>query len=171
MIKNYLVYPIQLIILILVQVILLNNIQFSGFINPFLYIIFILWLPISTPKWLLLSLSFFVGICVDVFSNTLGMHASASLFLAFCRPYILNILAPRDGYEANQQPGYQDFGFIWFISYAAILTLLHHTFLFFVEVFRFSDFFSTLGRILASTFFTLLLIGITQLFKYNSEAR
>lgn len=171
MIRNYITYPIQLILLVLIQILVLNNIQVSGFINPFLYIIFIMWLPISTPKWLLLLIGFVVGISVDIFSNTLGMHASACLFLAYCRPFVLNILAPREGYETNQTPGYQDFNFIWFISYAGILTLLHHSFLFFVEIFRFTDFFHTLGRILASSFFTLLLISITQLFKYNSEAR
>ena len=171
MIKNLITYPLQFILLVLLQIVVLNNIQFSGFINPYLYIIFILWLPFTTPKWLLLTIGFILGFSVDTFSDTLGMHTSASIFLAFCRPYVLNGLAPRDGYEANQLPGYQNFGFIWFLSYAAILTFLHHIFLFLVEVFRFNDFSLTLGRTLASTIFTLLLICITQLFKYNSEAR
>ena len=169
MVSRYFTYPIQFCLLVLLQVLILNNIQFSQYINPYLYIIFILWLPIETPKWALLLVAFFLGGAVDVFSNTLGMHMSASLFLAFCRPGILRVLSPRDGFEPNQIPGIKDFGLAWFISYAAIMTLLHHLFLFYVEVFRFSDFFLTLGRVFASALFTLLLILISQYFKYNAE--
>lgn len=171
MIKYLTIYPLQFILLVLVQILVLNNIQFSGYINPYLYIIFILWLPIETPKWLLLLIAAAIGLSVDVFSDTLGMHTSASIFMAFCRPTILNVLAPRDGYEVNQVPNIQDFGIGWFIGYAATLTILHHIFLFTVEVFRFSDFFSTLGRTLASAFFSIVLITITQFLKYNSEAK
>ncbi len=171
MIRSYIVYPLQFIFLVVLQGVVLNNVQFSSYINPYLYILFILWLPIKTPKWLLLVLAFALGISVDVFSNTLGMHASATLFLAFCRPFVLQLFAPRDGYEPNQKPCIQDFGFAWFVAYAAILTLLHHLFLFYVEVFRFSDFFSTLGRVTASSFFSLVLIVISQLFFYNAEEK
>lgn len=171
MIKYFTIYPLQFILLILVQILVLNNIQFSGYVNPYLYIIFILWLPIETPKWALLLIATALGISVDIFSDTLGMHTSACIFMAFCRPTVLQLLAPRDGYEINQQPSIQSFSFTWFLGYASLLTLLHHLFLFFVEVFRFSDFFSTLGRILASSFFSLILILITQLLKYNSESK
>jgi len=171
MIRQFIGYPLQFILLVIVQVLVLNNIQFSGYVNPFLYILFVLWLPIEMPKWLVLLLSMAIGLAVDIFSDTLGMHTSASIFLGFCRPYILNVLAPRDGYELNQKPSIQDLGFNWFITYSALCVLVHHVFLFFVEVFRFSEPFSTLGRSLASAFFTLILILITQFFYYNAEGR
>ena len=162
-------YPFQFVFLVLTQVLILNNIQFSGFANPYLYILFILWLPFDIPKSLLLLIAFFLGLTIDIFSSTLGMHTSACVFMAFCRPFVLQLIAPRDGYDVNQKPGIADFGFRWFVIYATTLTLLHHLFLFFVEVFRFSDFFYTLGRVSVSTLFTLLLIIICQLFRYNSS--
>jgi len=171
MIRSYLIYPIQFIFLLMIQVLILNNIQYSGYINPYLYIIFIFWLPFDTPKWLLMTLSFILGISVDVFSNTLGMHASASVFLAFVRPYVARILAPRDGYDVNHLPSIQDLGFGWFLRYAIILILTHHLFLFFVEVFRFIDAFNTLLRVISSSLFTLILVLITEYFRVNLEKK
>ena len=157
--------------MVLLQVLVLNNIQLSGFINPYLYIIFILWLPVEMNKVLVMLISFLLGLSVDIFSNTLGMHAAASVFLAFCRPYILQFMAPRDGYEGDQVPGIQAFGLSWFITFAAIAVFLHHSFLFYTEVFRLSEFFSTLGRVLASSIFTMVLVVLAQLFRYNTENR
>src|SRR5690554_925122 len=171
MVRNIITYPIQFVFLVLLQAVVLNNVQFSSFINPYVYILFLLWLPLETPKALLLFLGFLLGLSVDIFSNTLGMHTSAAIFLAFCRPFVLQFIAPRDGYELNQQPGIKDFGWSWFFIYAATLTFLHHLFLFYVEVLRFSDFFNTLGRVFASWFFSLIIIFIAQLFRYNAEER
>lgn len=171
MIKNLILYPLQFILLILVQVLVLNNVQFSGFINPFIYIIFILWLPIETPNSLLMFLSFLMGLSIDVFSETLGLHTSAAVFLAFCRPSVLKAIAPRDGYELNQKPSMNQLGTSWFVIYALLCTFLHHFFLFFVEVFSFDNFFNTLGRILASTTFSFVLILITQFFNFNSDSK
>lgn len=171
MVKNLIVYPLQFVFFVLLQSVVLNNIQFSGFVNPYIYILFILWLPLETPKGILLFLGFILGISIDIFANTLGMHTAATVFLAFCRPLILQFIAPRDGYEINQKPGIKDFGWSWFIIYASSLTFLHHLFLFYVEVFRFSDFFNTLGRVIASWFFSLIIILIAQLFRYNARER
>lgn len=157
--------------LVLIQVIILNNVQYSSFVNPFLYILFVLWLPIEMNKALVMLLAFLIGLSVDVFSDTMGMHASASVFLAFIRPFVLSILAPRDGYEANQKPSLNQFGMQWFLIYAGFCTFLHHLFLFIVEVFTFSDFMNTIGRVLASSVFTLLLIMIIQYFHYNAETK
>lgn len=170
MINRFLFYPSLFIFLVLLQALILNNIQLSGFINPYLYILFIIWLPIDMPKGLVMLISFALGLSIDIFSNTYGMHASASVFLAFLRPYVLNIMAPRDGYESNQNIGINDFGILWFLVFASILTLAHHLFLFFVEVFRFNDFFSTLGRAILSTIITLILILISQLFRYKPKS-
>ncbi|MBD99449.1 MAG: rod shape-determining protein MreD [Verrucomicrobia bacterium] len=170
MIRSYFIYPIQFLVLVLLQVLILNNIQFYGFINPFLYLIFILWMPFETPKFLLMSISFLTGLTIDMFSNTMGMHASASVFLAFCRPFVVKIFAPRDGYEVSHRPSIHDLGLGWFLKYAAILVLCHHLFLFFVEVFRFTEFWNTLGRVLSSAFFTLISILIAEYFRVNVES-
>lgn len=169
MIKYILQTILQFIFLIVLQTLVLNNIQFSGYINPYLYILFILWLPLKTPKFLLLFLAFILGLVVDIFSDTIGMHTSATIFLAFCRPYILQILEPREGYELNQSPSIKGFGIKWFATYAALLVLLHHLFLFYIEVFRFTDFINTFLRVLFSWAFTMILVIIAQFFKYNAE--
>src|SRR5690554_2947243 len=111
MINRAIKYPFQFILLVLLQVLILNNIHFSGFVNPYLYIIFILWLPFDIPKPLLLITAFFLGLVIDIFGSTLGMHASACVFMAFCRPFVLQLISPRDGYDVNQNPGITDFGF------------------------------------------------------------
>lgn len=157
-------YIFNFFFLTLVQVLVLNNIQFSGFVNPYLYILFIITLPFETPGWLLLVLAFISGFSIDMFSNTPGMHASATVFMAFFRPVILRALAPRDDYQPGSLPTMSYYGVGWFLRYALVLVLLHHLFLFYVEVFSLTHFFSTLVRVLASTVFTLLLIFVAQLF-------
>src|SRR5690554_6639252 len=92
-------YALSLIAIVLVQVMILNNINLGGFINPYLYVLFILILPIDIPNWFLIFIAFLMGILMDVFLNTVGMHASATVFLGFMRPLYLRYLAPREGYE------------------------------------------------------------------------
>ncbi len=158
---------LRFIFLILLQALVLNNIQFSGFVNPFIYILFILLLPFETPNWLLIFLGFGLGFSVDLFSHTPGMHASATVFIAFLRPYVLNIIAPRDGYEPGTFPRIFYYGLTWFLKYTLILVLAHHFFLFFIEVFKFEDFIGTTKRILFSSVFSILLITFSQYFIYR----
>lgn len=149
----------------------LNNIQLGGYLNPYLYVLFILALPFNTPKWLLLILAFILGYGVDLFSSTMGMHTMSLVFMAFLRPNVLKIIAPRDGYDTNQTPGIQDFDFRWYLIYVSILTFAHHFVLFYIEVFRFSDFFFTFSKVIASSLFTILLLLISQLFNYNAQVK
>jgi cell shape-determining protein MreD len=152
----------RFVLLVLVQVFIFNNIQFSGYINPYVYVLFILLLPFETPGWLLLTLAFLLGFSIDILSGTLGMHTAATVFMAFLRPFVLQVFSPRDGYEAGTYPRVHYYGFNWFLKYAAILILAHHLVLFYMEIFRFSDFFSTLLRVLLSTVFSLTLILLSQ---------
>ncbi len=162
-------YLFNFVFFTLIQVLVLNNIQLSGYINPYLYIIFILTLPFETPGWLLLLLGFTSGMVVDIFSNTPGMHASATVFLAFLRPYALRLMAPRDDYQPGSIPTMGYYGFSWFMRYSILLVLAHHLWLFFIEVFSITHFFSTFLRAVSSTFFTMLLIIISQLFSQGKK--
>jgi rod shape-determining protein MreD len=150
------------IFLILIQVLILNHIEFSGFVNPYLYVLFILLLPFETPRWLQLISSFFLGLAIDMFMQTWGLHTFASVFIGYIRPYLLKIVAPRDGYEAGTLPGIKHFGFEWFMKYSVIIVLSHHLVLFYLEAFKFHQFFSTLLRALLSSVFTLILIMLSQ---------
>lgn len=167
MIREILNNIIAFIVLVFSQIFIFNNIQFSGLVNPYFYILFILLLPFETPGWLLLFTSFFLGLSVDIFSNTIGMHASACTFMAFVRPSVLKFFSPRDGYEPGTLPRVHYFGLAWFAKYALILILAHHMMLFYVEMFRLSDFFITFARVIFSTIFTGLLILISQYFIFR----
>jgi rod shape-determining protein MreD len=157
----------RFIVLVLAQILILNNIQVSGYIVPYIYVLFILLLPFETPGWLLLLSGFALGITVDLFTQTPGMHAAACVFMAFLRPSVLEMSAPRDGYEAGTFPRVHYLGFQWFLRYTVILVLAHHFLLFYIEVFRFSEFFSTLLRVLLSSLFSVVLIMLSQYFIYR----
>ncbi len=153
---------IRFFVLVLVQVLIIKNIELGRFINPFLYVLFIIIMPFETPKWLLLLVSFVLGITIDMFYDTAGMHAAACVLMAYIRPSILKLFSPRDGYEFGTQPTIQYLGIPWFLSYAGILIVIHHLFLFYIEIFRLHEFFSTFFRVIVSSIFTLILVVITQ---------
>lgn len=154
----------RFIFLVLLQVLILNNIQFSKFINPYMYVLFILLMPFETPGWFVIMMSFFLGLSIDVFSfsTTLGMHTSATVFMGFLRSHVLNVISPRDGYEPGSFPRIYYYGFEWFFKYTVILVFAHHIFLFYMEVFRFASFFSTFFRVILSTLFSVFLIILSQ---------
>lgn len=160
----------QFILLVLVQVVLLNNIRLGGYINPYLYILFILLLPVRIPKSLLLFLCLITGLCIDVFSDTLGLHAAATVFLGFVRPTVLRMISPREGYEADAKPVIGQLGVQWFLIYSSLLVFLHHLVLFYLEIFRLDEFFSTFLRVLFSSLVTLVFILISQFLFSNSSA-
>jgi len=153
---------IQFFLFLFIQVFLLNNIELHGTINPFIYPLFILLLPLDTPKSLSLILAFAMGISIDVFANTPGLHASATVFLAFIRPYILNRLEPNAGYGTQKTVNRKSMGWMWFMTYALLGVVSHHLFYFFVEVFTLEHFGQTLIRILASGLVSMLLVFVHQ---------
>jgi len=161
----------RFIFLMLVQVIVLNHVQWSGYVNPYIYILFIMLLPMETPKWAVLLMGFATGLVIDMFGNTSGLHAAATTLMAFARPGILNLIAPRDGYEPETAFTPQKMGLNWFLAYVIMLTVIHHFFYFYVEVFRFNEFFSTFFKALVNSIITiaLILIGI-YLFGKQSKA-
>jgi rod shape-determining protein MreD len=165
MINSILRFGLLFIILILLQVLLFNNIQFSGYVNPYVYLLFIILLPVEIPSWILLLLSFGTGLIVDLFSGSPGMHSSATLLAGFVRPYVLAIVSPRDGYEGRSEPSMISYGFRWFLTYTLLIVLVHHTALFYLEVFRFTDFFRTLLRVLLSSLFTVIFIMIIEFYR------
>ena len=156
----------RFIILLLLQVLLMNNIEFSSYLNPQLYLLFLLMLPFETANWLLMLLGFFTGISIDYFNDTMGMHAAACTFIMYLRPKVLKFFSPRDGYEPGVQPTVKALGPVWYFYYAGIMIVSHHFLLFFIEVFRFSEFFHTFFKIIVSSIFTLIVIFIAQYLVY-----
>ena len=159
---------LRFIILLLLQVLVIKNIELGRFINPFVYVLFILSLPFETPKWLLLILAFLMGISIDMFYDTLGMHAAACVWMAFCRPRVFAFFSPREGYEVGTTPSVKHMGISWFVSCAVVLIFLHHIVLFYIEIFRLSEFFSTFLRVVLSSLFTF---GLCLLSEYLTDKK
>ena len=155
--------------LVLLQVLVLNDIHLFQVFNPYLYILFILLLPFETPNWLLMLLCAALGLTVDAFSNTLGMHLSACIFIGFARPSVLRVIAPREGYEFGMRPHVQVMGLAWTALYALMMVFLHHFWLYLVEAFRFSALPQVLLKTAVSGLFTMVLILITQYLTFKSK--
>lgn len=158
---------IRFLVLTLFQVFVLNHVQLGGYINPYLYILFIMILPFETPKLLLLVLAFILGLTIDLFMLSPGIHAASCVFMAFMRPFVIGTISSRREYEPGIRPSVQDIGLTWFLTYAGILTLAHHFVLFFLEVFHFGEILITLQRILYSSIVTLIVVIISQYVFYK----
>ncbi len=159
---------IRFVILVLIQVLILNNIQFTRLhLNPLVYTLFVLLLPFNTPLWLQLAASFLLGLTVDIFSDTLGMHSSATVLLAFLRPFVLEIIAPREGYEVGKSPQLSTFGLGWFLKYSLILIVAHHTVYFLLDAFDIHFIHILLLKIGLTTIFSTLIIVISQFFVFK----
>ena len=148
--------------LVLLQVLVFNNIEVFSFITPFIYILFIILLPFETPRWLILVLGFLLGVCIDIFSNSGGIHTAATVFIAYLSPWAQNMVSSKQDYEPGLQPGIKNLGFKWFFYYTLILTTAHHICLFYLEIFRLTDFFETLKHALYNVVFTMVFIIISQ---------
>jgi len=149
---------LRFLAVVLIQVLVMNKINFYGFLNPYIYILFILLLPFETPGWLLLLLSFFTGLTVDIFSGTLGLNAASSVFLGFVRPMVIKFVGEKPEYDITTQPQLQQMGLKWFIAYALLMIFAHHLFLNMLDVFSFDEFWQTLLRVIVSTLFTFIFI-------------
>jgi rod shape-determining protein MreD len=167
MIKSLITYLFLFVVLLMVQLLVFNNIELSGFINPYVYVLFVLLLPFDVPRLVLLLSSFMLGLSLDLFMGTPGVHSSATVLMAFARPGVLTIFSPREGYQAGTQPRMLQFGLEWFIKYTVILVLIHHFTLFYLEVFSLHHFFSTFLRALSSSLLTSVIIIFSQYFIFR----
>ncbi|MCK9400306.1 MAG: rod shape-determining protein MreD [Bacteroidales bacterium] len=158
---------IRFILLAFAQIYIFNKIQVSGYINPQVYVLFILMLPFEISGFWLLTFAFIMGLTIDFFQHTPGMHAAASVMLAFFRPGIIRLVGKKDDLEPWHYPNVRDAGSLWFLTYAIILVFLHHLFLFYLEVFRFSEFIHTLLKVLINTVLTSLIIMLIQYLFYS----
>jgi len=148
---------VRFFLLILIQVFVLNNIRFLGFINPYIYILFIFMLPVKFPRWLSLILAFIIGIIIDAFSNTYGIHAFSAVLIAFLRNPVINIFTSIEE-GANPVPSFYTFGVAAFIKYIITLVIIHHTTFFFLEIFGFENIGQTLLKIILNAFVTIVII-------------
>jgi rod shape-determining protein MreD len=159
--KTWIKYPVMFIILVLIQVLFFNQINFNGFLNPYIYVLFILLLPVSLAPYKVILLSFLLGLTIDWFSNTMGLHAAATVMMGFIRLPVIRMISAKEG-EQSDYPGLKQTSVSWFLLYISILVFVHHLFLFSVEVFTFDSFYRTILRSLASSVFTVIVIFLSQ---------
>jgi len=153
------------ILLITLQLLIFNNIEFSGYVNPYVYVMFILILPFSIPSWLLLLLSFLTGLVVDLFSGTMGVHTFATVMAGFVRPWIVSLNVTAEVADPDLSPSSHRNGMRWFFIYTLTVVFVHHLTLFFIEIFSFSHFLHTLLRVILSTAVTTFFIIIFDLIR------
>lgn len=171
MIRVFLINIVRFLVLVLFQVLFLKNFGLYNLAVPWLYILFILLLPLQTSNFLLFLLSFLLGLSVDMFVNSPGLHAAACTAMAFCRILLIRLITPRDGYESTIEPSLRVMGLRWFLIYAGILTLVHHLVLFNLEVFRLEDVIISSVKAVSSALFTLFLIIISQYLFSRKKSR
>lgn len=153
----------RFVLLILLQAMVIDHVDLAhGWVVPYVYVLFILLLPFDTPGWATLVLGFALGMAMDFFSSTPGLHAAACTVMAYARLLMLRVLTPREGYDPGKRPVVQDMGLAWFMTFAGTLIAVHHLVLFYLEVYRFTDFGTTFLRVLMSVAATLVLCLLAQ---------
>jgi rod shape-determining protein MreD len=168
---------IRFILFILVQVYILHKVPpLHRFVVPYLYFLFILWLPFNTGRSWLMMIAFLFGLSLDYFLVTPGLHAAACVLIAYVRPFLVNLLIRQEGAEQSYgAPSIQSMGFAPYAIFVLVLTFLHNGYLVFLEWLQFGNFWYFIGKVSATTAISLLLILITELLffrkgKYRTNA-
>lgn len=169
--RTIIINALRFIVLVFIQVFLLKNIALYNLATPYFYILFILLLPFETPNILLFILAFLMGLTIDAFYDTPGLHAAACSLLAFVRILFISITVQKEGFDNEPEPTLSIMGFRWFFTYTLVLTMFHHFFLLSLEVFSFDGIQYTVGRFVLSSVFTVFLILVSGLLFYRRKER
>lgn len=158
-------YFFRFVLFIFVQAFVLNYIPpLHRFITPYLYFLFLVWMPFNTGRVGLLVSGFLLGITLDVFTKTPGLHASSAVLVAYMRPFLINLMVPKDTRElAIGSPSVETMGMASYLLFITLLTIFHHGWLVFLEWMTFGSFLFFLGKVFFSSLVSLLLILITEL--------
>ena len=161
LVKNIL----RFVLLILAQVYVLDRIHLHYMVTPYIYFLFILWMPFQLGRTAQMLIAFALGFTLDSFHHNPGFHAAACVLLAYVRPFLINMLIPQEGADNNyDEPSARSMGgFMPYMLYASVLTLVHHSWLFFLEAWQFGNFWYFIVKTLSSTLISLLLIIIVEL--------
>ena len=164
--RNLVLFAVLLIVYLLAQIILFKNLVIFDVAFCFVYIGFLLALPFDIDRLVLMGIGFFTGFMVDIFYDTLGMHAASSVLIMYLRPMYFQLVAPQGGYDVRIVPSIRDMGFVWFSVFTLIFVFIHHLVIFFLEAGGGKMFFYTLLKVLFSTLFTSFVILLVQYIFY-----
>jgi len=149
------IHTIRFVVLLLIQVLLLSHINFMGYLNPYPYILFVLLFPIKNNRMLFILLSFLLGLLIDIFLDSGGIHAAACVTIAFIRPVALKYSF--GALYEHQTVKFSNADFVQRITYISILTIIHHLVLFLLEIFNFSRILLVLKHTLFASILTIIL--------------
>lgn len=155
--------------LLFVQIFLLRNLNYYNLSTPFIYVLFLLVLPFGIPNLLLFLIAFGTGLTLDAFYDTLGVHTTACVALAFVRILFISVSLNRDAID-EPEPSLGNMGFTWFAIYSVLCIFIHHLLVFFLEAFKLSEFIYTLGRSLLSVAFTFFAILLIEFIFHNRKS-
>lgn len=159
---------LRFILLVLTQVLIFNTLNFLGFINPMVYVIFFYWFPIKGNRAVFMLTSFLLGLMIDIFSDTLALHAIASLTVAYIRPVIMRFC-----FGVNYE--FQNFSFknttkVQRLTFLGLLVLTHQMVFFSLEILSLSHFLLILKKVFATGIVTLVLCSLfSSLFSPQTE--
>lgn len=146
----------RFVILVLIQVLVLDHVLFLGYVNPYLYLFFIIYLPITTKRLNTLIIGFLLGLCIDIFNDTGGVHAASTLFIAYVRPIILR-LSFGLSYDYNTLKLTKADFKNQFI-YVLLMVFIHHLLMFSLEYFSINYWVEIMKNTVFSSIFSFILI-------------
>lgn len=162
---------IRFFIFILVQVFILHKIPpLHQFVTPYLYFLYLLWLPFKIPRLSLTLLGFVYGLSLDYFLKSPGLHAAACTMMAYLRPFMINILAPKEDSGYNYvAPAPSSMGWSPYMIYVLVMSFVHNAWLVFLEWLQISNLWYLTGKILATTGVSFLLIMTTEVLFFRKQ--
>lgn len=167
--NNLLKLGIAFVMYFIIQVLVLKDLVLFGDAFCFLYVYSILLMPLEIKPVPLMILAFFMGLAVDMFYDTPGMHAASTVLLAFLRNPWIKVNTPRGGYDENVPPTLLNMGLAWSTAYSFPLILIHHVCFFYIDFLGTSFSPSIVIRMVSSVLFTFVLAAIVQLLFYNKK--
>ncbi|HYG02981.1 MAG TPA: Rod shape-determining protein MreD [Chryseosolibacter sp.] len=162
MTRDKIIQVISFFIYLLYQVLILKNIVMFNTAFCFLYVAYLFFLPVDTNNLLLMMIGLIMGISIDMFYDSLGLHAAACVFVMYLRNYYLSAITPQGGYDSSATPSIATNGIQWFLIYTFPLVFVHHAVLFYIEAGGFDMFWFTLWKIITSAIFTTVVTVIVQ---------
>lgn len=148
---------LSLVIVLLLQMLVFNNLHFLGICHPYIYILFLIALPIRIPQWIELLIGFGVGLIVDMFCGSPGVHTAACSFLAYLRPIFIRRTI-QDAERISMTIDGHSIGFNEYVKLVVLYTILHHTLVFLIEAWSLAHFWLLLAKIIVSSLFTIALL-------------
>ena len=166
--RGVFIHIIRFVLLVLVQVLVFNRLNFFGYINPMVYILFLYWYPIKENRAAFIGLSFLLGLSIDFFSDTMAIHSAATITIAYLRPaimrFVFGINYEFQSFKLSNSTKAQQFTFL------ALLILVHHSVYFSLEFFSVANLLLIVKKVLAIGLASLILcLLFGSLFSVNKE--